>query len=223
MSLVFPGEEVSLSEPGRHFERHHHLHAYAALLVEGECQEIGDHGRFTAVPGDVLIHDRFDGHADQIGRRGARFLNIAFKRPLNGKFGRVFDVDAVVRAFERDPQEGLDQFHHQFQPVHHCPDDWPDLLATDLSTETAFRFDEWADARGVHPASLSRGFRLAYGVTPKRYRLEQMTARAARRMTSSSERLAAIATECGFADQSHMTRAVARLLGTTPARLRLLG
>lgn len=222
MPLVLPGQEVSLSEPGRRFERHHHLQAYVALLISGECHEAGDCGRFHAFPGSVLIHDRFDGHADRIGHRGAVFANIRLKRPPHCRFGRIEDVDAVIRAFERDEVEGEGVFHSQFRPEERQLADWPDLLAADLVDLRAIRLDKWAEAQGLHPSSVSRGFRLSYGVSPKRYRFEQMAANAARRLTDSTDNIATIAADCGFADQSHMTRALVGIFGETPKRLRRL-
>jgi AraC-like DNA-binding protein len=222
MPLVFPGEEVSLNEPGRTFRRHHHLCGYAALLVSGSCDEAGDSGRFQAVAGDVLIHDSFHGHADWIGARGAVIFNIHLTRPVAGRFGRVTDADAIARAFHRDPREAEDTFHEQFMPVPNEPADWPDLLAQDLAAALIPRLDDWARSIGIHPGSLSRGFRLAYGITPQRYRLEQMAARAARQIRIRGRRLADIAAESGFADQAHMTRTLVGLFGATPVRLRWL-
>jgi AraC-like DNA-binding protein len=222
MPLVLPGNEVSLNEPGSKFHRHHHLNGYAALLVSGSCHEIGDSGRFDARPGDVLIHDWFHGHADRIGACGARFINIPLKGSLHAKSGKVADLDSVVRAFERDCTEGEAVFHEQFRAAAYGSDDWPDLLAEDLAVGSIYRLDGWARSRGIHPASISRGFRLAYGIAPKRFRLEQMATRAARRVLASTESLASVAADAGFADQAHMTRTFVELFRITPARLRSL-
>ncbi|MBA3669832.1 MAG: helix-turn-helix transcriptional regulator [Sphingomonas sp.] len=222
MPLVLPGQEVSLSEPGRRFERHHHFGSYAALVVRGECCEFGDSGRFEAGPGNVLVHDSFEGHAALIGPRGAAFLNIQIERSPKCAFGRVADLDAVVRAFEKDPVEGRSMFYLHFRPRPPRIADWPDLLAADLASGRAIRLDQWADSRGIHPSSLSRGFRLCYGITPKRYRLERMTSRAARRLVAAGDNIAGVALECGFADQAHLTRSMVGLFGTTPSKLRRL-
>ena len=222
MPLVLPGQEVRWNEPGRRFERHHHLGAYAALLVSGSCHENGDRGRHAARAGDVLVHRAFDGHGDWVGPGGAVFINIALDRPLTSAFGRVSDLDAVVRAFERSPDEGREQFHALFEAAESGAGDWPDLLAETLGRERFQSLAQWAETHELHPASVSRGFRLAYGVTPKRFRLEQMAARAARMIRASADRLSDIATACGFADQSHMTRTIAQLFAVTPCGLRRL-
>ena len=73
---------------------------------------------------------------------------------------------------------------------------------------------------GVHPATLSRGFRRAYGVSlgemQRRLRLDF----AAEQLSTTERPLAVIAQEAGFFDQSHFTNAFSRYLGTSPLRYR---
>jgi AraC-like DNA-binding protein len=223
MPLILPGHEVRLNEPGRRFERHHHLTAYAALVVSGSCHEAGDGGRFDVEAGDVLIHRAFDGHRDCVGQRGAMFINIPVKVPIGSRVGRVPDVDAIVRAFERDAAAGEALFHAQFVPTDRSASDWPDLLAAMLTSTSLAPLQRWAEEHRLHPASVSRGFRLAYGLSPKRFRLETCASKAARRVREGCARLADIAAESGFADQAHMTRAFGQLFGITPSALRALG
>jgi len=222
MPLVLPGEEVSLNEPGRAFARHHHLRGYAALIVSGSCDEAGDRGRFRAGIGDVLVHLSFEAHQDRIGPAGAKIINFGLDEALPYAFGSVADVDAIVRLQERDPMAAAELFRKQVTPRPRRNYDWPDLLAHQLSCKEPARLDQWAERHGLNPSSLSRGFRLAYGVTPKRYRFEQMVSRAARSTRETGERLSMIAAASGFADQAHMTRAMAQLFGITPRRLRAL-
>lgn len=222
MPLVLPGEEVSLNVPGRRFARHHHLKGYAALIVSGSCDEAGDRGRFRASAGDVLVHLAFEAHQDQIGAAGAKIINFELDDPAGSPFGHVADLDAIVRLHEKDPIAAGEFLGEQFAPYSKSQWDWPDLLAEELRRAEPRRLDHWAQLHGLSPSSLSRGFRQAYGLTPKRYRLEQMVSRAARTARGSGERLSMIAAASGFADQSHMTRAMAQLFGVTPKRLRRL-
>lgn len=143
--------------------------------------------------------------------------------PLSGSFGRVADVDAIIRAHERDPREGATELERQFQPCESGLSDWPDLLAADLANRRGVAIEAWADAHRLHPGSVSRGFRQAYGVSPKRFRLEQIASRAARTIRRTGQSLASIAADCGFADQAHMTRALVGLFGATPGALRRHG
>lgn len=221
MPLVLPGQEIRFNEPRSRFPRHHHLGAYAAVLVAGECEEAGDHGRFRARPGDVLAHRSFDGHADRIGSKGAMFINIGLRADLPSAFGCVRDLDAIVRACERDLSKGEWLLRQQLAPKHRKTD-WPDLLAHDLAANPAISVGEWAIEHGLSPASASRGFRLAYGTSPKRYRLEQMARKAALELRCRDASLADVAIGAGFADQPHMTRTLSALFGTTPRALRAM-
>jgi AraC-like DNA-binding protein len=223
MPLVLPGEEVSLNEPGRMFARHHHLRGYAALIVSGSCDEAGDRGRFRASAGDVLVHLAFDAHQDHIGRAGAKIINFEVDELGGAAFGHVTDLDAIVRLHEKDPVGAGELLGEQFAPNSKPDRDWPDLLAEQLTRAEPMRLDRWAELHALNPSSLSRGFRQVYGVTPKRYRLEQMVSRAARSARDSGESLSMLAAASGFSDQSHMTRAMAQLFGITPNRLRHLG
>jgi AraC family transcriptional regulator len=82
------------------------------------------------------------------------------------------------------------------------------------------RLGELADAVGVHPTHLARAFRARYGVSVgeygRRLRLEWAAAEIAR----GDAPLAMIATQAGFADQSHFTRLFRQHVGTTPAQYR---
>jgi len=73
---------------------------------------------------------------------------------------------------------------------------------------------------GVHPATLARAFRRAYGCSlgemQRRLRLDF----AIRQMVTTRQSLAAIAQQAGFFDQSHFTNVFRRHLGTSPQRYR---
>ena len=73
---------------------------------------------------------------------------------------------------------------------------------------------------GLAAESVSRGFRRAYGVSPRRYRLEVRARRALGLIEDGRQGLAAIAQDCGFADQPHLTRTLSAITGRTPGRWR---
>jgi AraC-like DNA-binding protein len=73
---------------------------------------------------------------------------------------------------------------------------------------------------GVHPATLARGFRRAYGCTLGQMQRRLRLSFAAHQLSATERPLAAIAQEAGFFDQSHFTNAFRRQLGTSPSRYR---
>ena len=73
---------------------------------------------------------------------------------------------------------------------------------------------------GVHPATLARGFRRAYGCTIGEMQRQLRLDFAARQLSLTELPLATIAQHAGFFDQSHFTNAFRRRFGTTPLRYR---
>jgi AraC family transcriptional regulator len=79
------------------------------------------------------------------------------------------------------------------------------------------RMCDLADEAGVHPA---RAFRRPERLTPGEY-VQRLRVRAAcRKLREAEHPLAAIAMECGFADQSHLTRISRKFPKTTPEQFR---
>jgi hypothetical protein len=72
--------------------------------------------------------------------------------------------------------------------------------------------------RAIHPRSVQRHFLEAMGVTAKR--LEQIQrARRASELLAAGKRVVDVALELGYADQSHLTRALKAMLGETPGQI----
>lgn len=77
-----------------------------------------------------------------------------------------------------------------------------------------------ARAAGVHPVHLCRAFPQRFGVTLGAYLRGLRVDDAARQLVATERPIADIALGSGFASQSHLTRELKRLLGTTPASYR---
>jgi AraC-like DNA-binding protein len=72
---------------------------------------------------------------------------------------------------------------------------------------------------GASRYQLIRAFKQSFDLTPEDFR-RQLRVERARSLLASSQRLADVAAEAGFADQSHMTREFRRLVGLTPGAYR---
>jgi AraC family transcriptional regulator len=72
----------------------------------------------------------------------------------------------------------------------------------------------------VSPFHFARLFRASTGESPHQYLLQRRVDRARELLLGSALPLPEVATRCGFADQSHLTRHLRRRLGTTPGALR---
>ncbi|MFY0568466.1 helix-turn-helix domain-containing protein [Archangium lansingense] len=201
--------------------RHRHDTGYIAVVVSGGYVEAGDAGRFHLRAGHAVVHQCFEAHADQFGAGGAVVLNL----PLPGAASippavLLEELDAVVRTAERDPLAAARLVIASRSRPAPAQADWPDLLAAALRDDPLLLLAEWAEASGMAPETLSRGFKRAYGVSPKAYRAQVRALTAWRRIPSSPLPLAQLAAELGFADQAHMTRDVHALCGRTPTALR---
>lgn len=200
-------------------DRHCHDDPFVAVVLSGGYQEAGDEGRWNVRPGDVLIHHAFESHLDRFDHRGAEVLVLPVPHPLSrarSMRGRVTDADLLARLAERDLGEAQASLAEQFTTNPVAPLDWPDALAADLRAMCDMPLGRWAEQAGVRPETLSRGFRLAYGCTPKAYRASARARAAVIALRGSETPFAAVAQQLGYADQAHMTRAVASLTGLTP-------
>lgn len=201
--------------------RHRHGQGYVALVLAGGYIEAGDRGRFRVEAGHAALHGAHESHLNEFFGRGAQVLNLPlppghWPEPI----GHVDDADAIARLAERDPAEAVVLLRATFRPAPARLDDWPDRLARALADDPALDLAAWADAMGIAPASLSRGFRRTYGTTAKRYRLEQRAIRALHRLPHWPGSIADLAADTGFADQAHLTRALTAMTGRTPRQLR---
>jgi AraC family transcriptional regulator len=78
--------------------------------------------------------------------------------------------------------------------------------------------EELAEVAGLSPFHFARQFKTATGHPPHDYLIRLRVDRAQEliRQHSREWTLAAVANECGFADQSHMARHFKRVLGVSP-------
>jgi AraC family transcriptional regulator len=93
-----------------------------------------------------------------------------------------------------------------------------DRIESEPATE--LRLSVLARDAGVSAAHLARAFRAAFGRPLGTYVRERRIARATVLLRGSDRTLADVATDVGFCDQAHFTRAFKAQIGTTPAAFR---
>ncbi|MBV1834978.1 helix-turn-helix domain-containing protein [Novacetimonas pomaceti] len=215
--LGCPTHEQRL-EAGR-LPRHRHGSAYVSLLLDGAYGERGPGGRWPVEPGQLIAHAAFECHDNEIARPGAWIINIPV--PARMSLPPVFtieDPDAlIVAARQGVPVLG---YLRPVSVVSPRNDDWPDALAA-LLRRRPVSITRWARETGLAPATVSRGFLAAFGVSPSRYRLENQLLQAMRLIATTNAPLAAISGGCGFADQAHFCRTVRAASGYSPREWRV--
>ncbi len=207
--------------PCESLPRHCHREAFATVVLAGGYDEAGDTGRHRVRPGDVIFHRCFESHLDRFHGPGAEVLVLPVPDGWQGPtVGSIDDPDAIVRTCEKDPIEALQLLVEGVSARPTQVHDWPDSLAEALRTNPSLSLDDWAESADLHPGSLSRGFAKVFGMSAAAYRVTQRTRRAIDALIHGDVPLSRLAAECGFADQAHMSRAVARVAGAPPALLR---
>jgi AraC family transcriptional regulator len=89
-----------------------------------------------------------------------------------------------------------------------------------VGVSSKIRIADLVRAADVHPVHFARTFRTAMRCTPGEYLRTLRLQRAVRLLTTSKLPLAAVANDCGFADQAHLTRRFRAAFGVPPAVFR---
>jgi len=189
-------------------------------------------------------------HSDQVGKCGSRMFCVELRdgfltrmRPYLTAPQFVPDLCASeltwlgLRLFRAFADGSLSEF--QTQEL--CGDMLERVSGSDRSRETSspawlgrardlvhasFRdsltLEDLAERVDVHPIHLSRVFRKRYGCTMAEYMNRLRVQFACRALESGRPDLAGLASDAGFADQSHMGRVFKACTGQTPGQFRKL-
>ena len=93
-----------------------------------------------------------------------------------------------------------------------------DRLLSDLSADTGV--SELAALCGLSRSHFVRSFKNTTGLPPHRWLLMQRLEQAQRLLNETGMTVSEVALECGFADQSHLTRVFSKAMGIGPAAWR---
>ncbi|WP_300527323.1 helix-turn-helix domain-containing protein [Maricaulis sp.] len=216
---------IETLEAGLALPRHRHTAPYAAIILAGGYVEAGATGRVTVEPGDVVVHPRYATHGDQIGTKGARTLNLALPEDAGEGVYRIeAAIDRVVQLALNGAAEACGELVNALARAEIRADaymsDWPDQLAAALEADPSLALQDWARAAGLSAESVSRGFKRAFGVSPKAFRADAKARLAFRQLQSARRPLAEVALISGFADQAHMSRAINAMTGRSPSAWR---
>jgi transcriptional regulator GlxA family with amidase domain len=84
------------------------------------------------------------------------------------------------------------------------------------ATSAGCSVETLARACGLSPSHFAHAFKASTGVPPHRWLLLHRVQRAREMIEGTTESLSAISASCGFADQSHLTRAFRSVEGRSP-------
>lgn len=167
----------------------------------------------TTVPGGV--HQLAHGDATARALSRAMCQEVSRDAPTGALFAESLSQSLLAYALDRLPmspmrvQGGLSNL--QARKLRRYIDDH---LAGPL------RVAELAALCGLRPRQFGALFRRSFGATPYQYVMQRRVARAADLLGSGARDIDRVASQVGFASQSHFTTAFRRARGVTPARFR---
>jgi len=178
--------------------------------------------RFPAFTPDQLVVDR----TTVIDRRcltcagGAAVADLAMRILCR----HVPEPD-VQRAFRQLQMESAESAHPVQPPPVDLPADCPAAVRRAVTlieqyAGSALSLDGLSDRLGLSPRQLQRLFRQHLATTPQAYARQVRLRLAAWMLMRTGRSLAAIASDCGFADAAHMSRAFRAEHGISPGAWR---
>lgn len=233
--------------PGFRQSRHAHAYMGVTLVVAGSIRESAGSREELGGALSIVVKPAGVEHADEVGPRGARTLQIAFAagaaRELPpGEAGlrhwRWLHGDAAASGMLSllrltRSGEGASDGEVEARVLDALGTLAADEVASgaapgwlrqvkesldDLSSLAAVR--ELARKAGVHEVSVSRAFRRHYGCTISEYRRRERVRRAASSIEARADHLSRIAHTTGYADHAHLCREFRRTTGMTPSAFR---
>lgn len=162
----------------------------------------------------------FGGESDQTLRYLALSLIPALQRP--GELNALF-ADHVVTAAGLHLAQAYGAIDLAATRPRGGLAPWQEWRAREMmlaSLDADIGLASLAAACGLSPGNFAKAFRRTVGMPPHRWMLRQRVNRAQEMLLRSNEPLDAIALDCGFADQSHLTRVFARATGVSPGAWR---
>ena len=202
---------------------HRHAGAYAALVVDGGHVETSIDGTVACEPGTLLLHPRFHAHGNRFGDRGACVANLClpegFVVPTVAVY-RIEDVREASRVFAHAALDPLRELLAAARPLE-CENNGGDWRPAFLQALRECDEPVGLIARrlGISAAYASRALLRSHGMGPQALRRE-LRWRRALSLLSGDAPLAEVATQAGFADQSHFNRIARACSGMTPTQLR---
>lgn len=231
--------------PGCAMPPHEHGGSALSVVLEGHVWERVGRSEEIGGPFSLVVKPAGVRHENRFGPRGARMLQVAFAADVAEAAGLrawvwghgsalAVPVARLVAAARRadagedaagdldDALGALAEAAGDVRPVGGAPPRWLRAVRERLHDEAAEAPSVAALAAlaGVHRVTLARTFRRHLGCSASGYLRRLRVNAAAAALATTDAPIVHVALDAGFADQSHLTRAMKRAVGTTPARFR---
>lgn len=235
--------------PRATFPPHSHESSTITLVLRGQFEEDSTLGAGTARVCSVLVKPAGAVHANRFDASGVRTIVLEIDEAGRDQWPVFFRhegqawmttdlsaaramLDMARRVHAGVGHERLGEVSPALRALGEHASCAPPSTTTRLLTDARAAlendpasdrpFAEMADDLGLHRVTLSRAYRDQYGCTMSVHRRRLRVSDAAQRIAASTQPLARIAAQAGFADQSHMTRSFGQELGVSPGAFRRL-
>jgi AraC family transcriptional regulator len=236
--------------PDYRLGRHTHARPAINYVVAGEVQETTRRGVIVLPANALYLRAAGEVHSNVVGRDGSRILVIELPGESalpEGAPRQLFARSGIMRS-ARALQLAKRMLWEVRHPDAVTPLALEgmllDLLATlirtsrgphrvtganwirvvreylDANFQRSIHLRTLAELAGVHPAHLSRAFKRSVGVTPWRYQRDLRVDWVRRELAETSRAITDIACDAGFADHSHLNRALRASTGGSPSAIR---
>ena len=213
---------------------HRHDHAHLSLILRGSLNEESAASETRVGPGMFAVRQGEFSHQVHYGPSGALIASVEISDEqfadldlsAKGRWARSSDelVRNVIATASQPPvslEDAVwDVLVRATEAADLTPPKWL-LRSRDRLIEEEESIAVLAADAGVHRVHFSRAFARAFGAPPTLYRRRLRAFRAAA-AAIDGKAAANSAYECGFADQSHMTRVLRQHTGASYKGLRAL-
>lgn len=223
---------------------HAHDSAQITILLRGAIRENVEGREENGTPLSVVVKPPGVRHADEIGPRGARTLQVAFAgdfaenlaatgEPLGrwrwmhagpavrtmlalaAEFGAAGSLDASL--LEDRAWDVLGAIGEDGCGTGRDPSGVLRRVKERIDDGDGLSVQALAREAQLHPASLTRAFRRSYGISVVSYRTRERFRRVAAAIAAGEGDLTRVAHEHGYADHAHLCRDFRRRAGLTPS------
>jgi AraC-like DNA-binding protein len=239
--------EALVVPPGSTLPPHRHERAHLLMVFAGEVFDQTSQERHRVGPGEILLRPAGIRHANHVGQSGAHLIALDLMPSLADAFQPFYGSSwasarltfAMVRHLPehlRTEMAALDRISRRILPgvVEQLLGTGARVIAggeqsewlqqavalLDGSFAEGIEVDEVARRVGVSASRLSHVFRAQFGRSVGMYLRDLRVGAAARALRETEEPIAAIAADCGFSDQAHLSRTFRAQHGTTPMAYR---
>lgn len=225
---------------------HYHEHAYFTFILQGNVIEGNKKEVYNCTPGSLLFHNWQEPHYNIKPEGFTRGFHLEIEKRwfddltlnsnnLQGSV-TILNPDIKLLMYKIFRATKIDDFHYDlstqtllieilsklngdFQPILHKNPKWVsmiDEILHDQLTET-ITLDYLSKTLGIHPIHLSRDFSKYFHCNLGEYIRKLKVEKALSLIALQSKSLTEIAYECGFSDQSHLTRSFREINGLNPS------